>query len=102
MQSTAHNLVDLAEAQRSSQTSRDALHTRGPPASGFPADFLNGRFQSFRRETNGVRKRRMQNQELGDALRLHVRGVRLAIGLEGRAGAQQSDLSLIHISEPTR
>ena len=58
---------------------------------GFPADFFNGRLQSLRREANGMRKTRMQNQEFGDALRLHVRRVRLAIGLERGAGAQQSD-----------
>jgi len=33
----------------------------------------------------------VQNQEFGDPLRLHIGSVRLAISLEGGAGAQQSD-----------
>ena len=38
-----------------------------------------------------MRKTRMQNQEFRDALRLHIRGIRLAISLERGARAQQSD-----------
>jgi len=59
MRPAGHDLVDLAETKRRTQTPGDAFDPLGAAASSFPPDFFNGGFESLRREANGMRKARM-------------------------------------------
>ncbi len=83
------DLVHLGIAQRRLQPAGDAREMLGALLAAFALDGVQRVLQGVDGEAQRVREVGVQQQELEDLLRRQVGGVDLAVGLEGRARAQQ-------------